>query len=361
MGYRCVWTFIVLGTILGTGRLGAQEVPSASDATRAKQASTLLLKHYNKSTGLFDTTGWWNSANGMTALADEASWLGKSEEAESTFDNTFLQAQTKFPGFLNEYLDDEGWWALAWIAVYDLDHRPERLQMAASIFADMTAAWDTTCGGGIWWKKDHHYKNAIANELFLSVAAKLAQRSTGERKKQYMKWAEDEWTWFQGSGMINARHLVNDGLDAACKNNGKTEWSYNQGVLLSGLADLSDLRGNSGLRETAGQIAHAAIATLSAPDRILHDVCEPQCGEDGVQFKGIFVRNLAYLYAGKPPKDVRAFLERNADSLWLHGRAGEGDFGIVWSGPSADAGAAGDIVALDLFVASGAGNTAGKH
>ena len=83
---------------------------------------------------------------------------------------------TGFPGFLNKYYDDEGWWALAWIDAYDLTHEKRYLAMSQSIFDDMAGGWDEACCGGIWWSKDRKYKNEIANELFLSVAAHLANR-----------------------------------------------------------------------------------------------------------------------------------------------------------------------------------------
>jgi predicted alpha-1,6-mannanase (GH76 family) len=80
--------------------------------------------------------------------------------------------------------------------------------MAESIFGDMTGGWDDTCGGGIWWKKDRHYKNAIANELFLSIAAHLAARTNGAKKRGYLARAKREWDWFDASGMINDENLV---------------------------------------------------------------------------------------------------------------------------------------------------------
>ena len=169
------------------------------------------------------------------------------------------------------------------------------LQTASEIFNDIIGGWDDTCGGGIWWSKDRKYKNAIANELFLSVAARLALHSKGRQKKLLIGWANREWRWFSQTGMINSDNLINDGLDSACKNNGKTTWSYNQGVVLGGLAALSKNQRHDGLIPVAHSIASAAIHQLTDAQGILHDPCEPDCGEDGVSFKGIFNRNLARL------------------------------------------------------------------
>ena len=76
---------------------------------------------------------------------------------------------------------------LAWIDAYDLTRNKDYLSMAESIFADMAASWDDTCGGGIWWSKDKDYKNAIANELFLSVAAHLVNRTAGSTRSKYLE------------------------------------------------------------------------------------------------------------------------------------------------------------------------------
>ena len=90
--------------------------------------------------------------------------------------------------------------------------------------------------------------------------------------------------------MINDNNLINDGLDinsdGSCTNNGDTVWSYNQGVVLGGLVELSKATGDSEYLSEATSIAEAAIEALSE-DGILHESCEPNdCGGDGSQFKG---------------------------------------------------------------------------
>ena len=159
-----------------------------------------LQTWYTQSTGLYQTTGWWNSANALTMLADY-SLVAHTASYTTVFSNSFQQAQKTNSGFLNNYYDDEGWWALAWIAAYDLTHTQQYLDMASSIFTDMSGGWDSTCGGGIWWSKDKTYKNAIANELFLSVAAHLANRVAPGRSRQLSRVGE------QGMGVVPAvRH-----------------------------------------------------------------------------------------------------------------------------------------------------------
>lgn len=338
---------------------------TSSDATppyldHATQGIKTLQNWYNASTGLYQTTGWWNSANATTVLVDYSKTAG-TQQYVSTLANTFKAAQTTSKGFINNYYDDEGWWALAWIDAYDLTHDPQYLAMAKSIFADMAGGWDTTtCGGGIWWSKDKTYKNAIANELFLSVAAHLANRTNGAERANYSQWSRREWSWFLASGMINAQNLINDGLDssnpAVCKNNNSTTWSYNQGVVLGGLAAFSHFDADPSLLTKAVQIATAAVTHLVDSNGILHDACEPNCGADGPQFKGIFARNLAVLYQTAPNQIYKSFLTRNADSIWTNDQGSGVTFGLIWSCPFDSADAARQSSALDAIVAAALAN-----
>jgi predicted alpha-1,6-mannanase (GH76 family) len=233
--------------------------------------------------------------------------------------------------------------------------------MTEQIFADMAKGWDDTCGGGIWWRKDRHYKNAIANELFLSSAASLASLAQGASQRAiYREWAQREWQWFAASGMLNAQNLVNDGLDSACHNNNRTTWTYNQGVVLGGLSALAKQTGDASLLERAQSIALAAISQLADKDGILHDVCEPKCGADAVQFKGIFARNLAALNSAAADPRFRRFLQTNAEKIW---QSGDPDhrFGLLWSGPSDPKNAAAQISALDALVAAAEATGAAKN
>ena len=301
-------------------------------------------------TGLYRTTSWWNSANAITVLVDYAR-VSHSAQYDSVFADTFAQAQKTRPGFLNNFYDDEGWWALAWIDAYDLTHDKHSLLLAESIFTDMADAWNDTCQGGIWWSKDKNYKNAIANELFLSLAAHLVNRTSGSDRRRYLEWSNKKWNWFHASGMINEDHLINVGLmkqegltgKSTCINDGKTTWTYNQGVILGGFAEFSVANHNPGIRQAAQSIATAAITHLVDQQGIVHDPCEPKCGADGVQFKGVLVRNLVLLDHNATQASYLLFVDNNASALWSKAQGSNTEFGERWSGLFSSSDAASQI------------------
>jgi len=340
---------------------GAQEPDRSQKAVpslqqRAALGITRLQSWFEPATGLYRTTGWWNAANAITTVADYTR-VTDDRQFAGVFPIAFSAAQKTSPGFLNNYYDDEGWWALAWVDVYDITHERRYLDMARSIFADMTTGWDETCSGGTWWSKDRKYKNAIANELFLSVAAHLAARSTDEKEKAtYLDWAEREWKWFVKTGMINADHLVNDGLDSKCVNNQKTTWSYNQGVVLGGLAELYRLTHDEKLLDEANAIAAATLKSPALIEKhgVLHESCEPDCGADGTQFKGIFMRNLAALYRIAPSASTRDFVMKNADAVWNGMQPPKYEIGTSWSEPHRAANASTQSSGVDALVAGAA-------
>lgn len=311
-----------------------------------------LHRFYNSATGLWNTAKWWNSANAMEVTIDYSRITG-SQTYRHAIAQTFEKYQSE--KFLSPWFhDDDGWWALAWIKAYDLTGETRYLEMAKTIFADMKQGWEpAVCGGGVWWLKNRTYKNAITNELFLTVAVRLHQRTPNDQgEDSYLIWAQRTWNWFQQSGMINANHLVNDGLNDNCQNNGQTTWTYNQGVILGGLVDLAKTTRDPMLLKQAEAIADSAIRTL-APNGILREPCEPNdCGIDGVQFKGIFVRNLGLLYQATGKPEYKEFILRNADAIWTQNRNPANQFGLSWQGPFDQADAVRQTSALDLLNAA---------
>ena len=342
----------------------AQAKPAANPYLADAAAGVATLQTwYVPSTGLYKTNAWWNYANNITVLAEFSKASG-SRAYFPAMQNTYAEAQKLYPGFINHFYDDEGWWALAWIDAFDATGNHQYLTMAQAIFKDMAGGWDSaTCGGGIWWNKDAKYKNAIANELFLSVAARLANHAANpSRKAEYVGWAQKEWDWFARSGMINGQHLVNDGLNSSnpahCVNNGQAVWTYNQGVILNGLVELNRAgRADATLPATAQEIADAAFQHLTDAKGILHDQGEAKAGPGGggVQFKGIFMRNLLSLQKAAPNPQYARFFTINADSVWTNARGGDYQLGQVWSGPFGGATAGSQSSALDALLAAQAG------
>lgn len=253
----------------------------------------------------------------------------------------------------NDFYDDMGWWAMGWIASYDLTGDSKYLNTAKDIFEDMTGGWNTPCNGGIWWDKKHDSIAAISNELFLSVAAHLANRVSSEDKAYYQNWAQMEWDWFWESGIINADGLINDGIDkTTCQNDQKTTFTYNQGVVLAGLSELARAKGDGGLIQHADAIANSVLSRLT-DSGILTEPVDGPLDKQGAMFKGVFVRGLAVLNENEPQQAFTEFLNRNAEAAWGKARNNEGVVADRWQGGSGNVNAASQAAGIDVLVAAG--------
>jgi predicted alpha-1,6-mannanase (GH76 family) len=339
---------------------------SASKFTKyAEECLTTLQQWYNDSTGLWESTNWWNAANAVTAIIDYSGLTG-SDEYMGVVENTFERCkrfEVKMQDsaenwictdFINDYYDDEGWWVLAWIDAFDLTGNKKYLDMAGVTFSDMCKGWDNKCGGGIYWKKPNIGKNAVQNELFMLCALKLHKRSGGKvNGLTHLEWAVKTWEWFESTGMINDNYQVDDGLNRSdCKVKKGRVYTYNQGVILSALVELSKETNNADLLELAEKIADAAISISVYENGILKDPNEPELGADGPQFKGIFMRHLAYLYTVTKKETYSNFIQKNAISIWENARNAENEVGGIWTGPFDKADASRQSSALDCFNAA---------
>jgi hypothetical protein len=423
---------LVVGTVLSTNASAQSQNDTTLDPIqRAEYGFSNLGRWYDSSTGLWNTTGWWNCANVVTTIGN----LAKADpdnadvqrEARKAFATAFCRAPAKNPqpgienpmnasfvsskvtslrtgynksldpntnephttypsrwsdpsrGFIGKaklsvlaaelgsetpdetcnpdpkqwldgFYDDDLWWALAWINAYDVTKQASYLALAEGIFESVATTWNTSCSnGGIYWSWEKTYVNAIANELFMSTAAHLANRAS--KPEYYLDWAQRSLAWFLNTGMINKNGTINDGLED-CVNNNKTTWSYNQGVILGALVELHRANSNdTSYLDRATAIARAALLKLSDANDVIHDECEPNCGGDGAQFKGVFMRNLGELQQATGDQGFKSAIMKNADSIWTNDRR-DGVFSVDWAKWVGTANASTHSSAMDALVAA---------
>ena len=133
-GLKNILAGALLGFTLSSGAQEASEKKTPSPREKAVVGIQTLQSWFEPKTGLYRTTGWWNSANAITTLADYTR-VSDDQQFAYVFPVVLSAAQKTSPGFLNNFYDDEGWWALAWVGAYDVTHERGYLVMAESIFA----------------------------------------------------------------------------------------------------------------------------------------------------------------------------------------------------------------------------------
>ncbi|RAJ40139.1 ricin-type beta-trefoil lectin protein [Kitasatospora sp. SolWspMP-SS2h] len=305
-------------------------IPSAPGARAASSPAAdsvaVLMKSYDANTGRIDAGGWWTAAVSLSTVMTYEQATG-----DRGYDYAISGAFAKNGNFTNEYIDDTGWWALVWLQAYDLTGNTAYLNTARTATDYMHGYWDGTCGGGVYWSTAKKYKASIANELFLAATAGLHNRIAGDTT--YGGWAGAEWNWFKNSGLIKG-NLVQDGLNVPDCTFSTANYSYNQGVILQGLAEQSRATGDASLLTTAKGIATAAVARFNRGG-VLYDGCEPNCTGDGSAFKGIFARYLRALATATGSTEYDAFLTTTANSILATDTNAAGQQGNSFVGPFA--------------------------
>src|SRR5579859_5661760 len=294
---------------------------------RARVAADVLMTSYDPNKAWFPSS-WWNSAVALQTIGDYMQRTGDRRYLPQ-LDNTFEKDKGVFPAgvlsgdpllgnFTSRAIDDSEWWALTWVQAYDLTGNPKYLDMAVTIANYVYGYWDTsTCGGGVWWNAERTYKNAVTNGLWIRLTAELHNRIPGDT--QWLARSRTGWAWFQGSGMINAANLVNDGLTNACTNNGQNVWTYNQGMLIGAGLELWRATRDPQILASVRQLADAAIGPNAlVTNDILTETCDAldqTCDDNGKQFKGIFMRYWTELVDMTHDSQYAAFLDLQAESI----------------------------------------------
>jgi predicted alpha-1,6-mannanase (GH76 family) len=390
-------------------------VPTAD--TKAASAAARLQLMWNSSEDLFDSVGgctsvtapggncWWWSANELNAMIDFIwqeqavsgsafpGWYAYESDISQTF-NQYADGCEPSPSngctglFTHDgYFDDAGWWGLTWLNAYNLIGNTDYLYMAENIFSWITAnGWDSTCGGGVWqYDKAGAQKDAIANELYFELAARL-NRTT--QNSVYLNYANLEWNWFKSSLIVqvpengsatvataaqlsdpSAHLLVADHVSSTegtttttslcAPASGTQKWTYNQGVILGALHDMYKISGSasyldpaeaiastvetdqqSTVNQAPGPYSNPALDSVYGigPNGTLSEPCDSSggwpdnCAVTGshnwfLQFKGIFIRNLACLsqdVSGTP--NYQTFIEDNAATVFQDDQNTTSDF-----------------------------------
>ena len=318
---------------------------------------------------------------------------------------------------------------------YGMQFKPSRAHRAR-IFYDIAAhGWDTSlCNGGMVWNPYlRPYKNAITNELFISASISMYLYFPGDDNESpfittptiYSQFGDSKsaehrtsktllphdplhrqnaiqaYEWLKSSNLTNPYNgLYADGYHISgwhrhpdghidpgtrrCDDLNTMVYTYNQGVVLTGLRGLWLATGSNDYLEDGHELIESVVATTGWPDTesmgwrglgragVLEEYCDSSgnCNQNGQTFKGIFFHHLAEFCRDMWGFEQQVASEVNAngqldDKAWEHHlrrcagyrgwvehnaqaavqtRDGEGRFGSWWGRCYPNGGAVEDLL-----------------
>ena len=232
----------------------------------------------------------------------------------------------------------------------------------ARLFYDLSSrGWDTSlCGGGMIWNPYlAPYKNAITNELYIAASISMYLYFPGDRDSspflahtglppvkahdvRFLDNAVEAYQWLKNSNMKNEYGLYVDGFHITGWRGGKngsngTEncdlkdekvYTYNQGVILSGLKGLWEATGTRVYLEDGHELVRSVIRATGWEHRgterqylwaglgrggVMEELCDwsGSCSQNGQTFKGIFFHHLTLFCSPL----IRYEWNKNAEAL----------------------------------------------
>lgn len=238
----------------------------------------------------------------------------------------------------------------------------------ARVFYELASAgWDKTlCEGGMIWSPYlTPYKNAITNELYIAASIEMYLYFPGDsidapflvdsgtqraRKNPYnslhLQAAVDGYEWLKKSNMTGIGGLYGDGFhirgwqsasnpgSGQCDELNSMVYTYNQGVILSGLRGLWLATNSQVYLRDGHELVRKVLQATGWPHTssqqwkglgrggVLEDACDSHgtCSQDGQTFKGIFFHYLAGFCRPLQPQEKQFLADRTrrnaADDDW---------------------------------------------
>lgn len=297
---------------------------TASESNRCLQSAltTLQGEFFSPSRGTFPESIDWTAAFISTVLSSTSTSLDSHRYFSHLV--SFFHRQNTAALRWQAY-DDQQWVVLGWLlgAEYAATMEPEWVApfrtRARDFYRLVEQGWDeSTCQGGMLWKRkddpDVPYKNTITNELFIASSIEMYRHFGHE---VYLENALRAWNWLSTSELRNSQGLFADGLHN-CTGVQVDVWTYNQGVILSGLAGLTEYTGSDSFIEEGHQLIQSVMRWLTSSDQILRELCDEygECNQDQQTFKGIFFHHMARFCKHANCSRYREFVEHNAEAAW---------------------------------------------
>ncbi|KAJ6519253.1 glycoside hydrolase family 76 protein [Mycena sanguinolenta] len=307
---------------------------------------------FSTRTDLFCASSHWTDANAIENIHNLMLATG-TDQFSSLADNSYLGRAailqedlgiSLWSDIVDGSYDDASWIILALWKI--ADYKTARgldssayLNSASTIYSIVESAWDASvCGGGVWWSSAKNYKNSITNELFLLVSATGAINFPSN--SAYLTNAINVKNWIASSQLRNSQGLFNDGLTSTCANNGQTIWSYNQGVIASGLGALYAVTRDLTLLDEAEVTLDAAISLMTSGNILKESCDDPVSGScDNDQVCRLFDAIHLQYYLDRVNDPARTtkyagFLHAQASGVYHYGTDSSNDIGSVWYAPS---------------------------
>ncbi|KAJ9627884.1 hypothetical protein H2203_003102 [Taxawa tesnikishii (nom. ined.)] len=350
----------------------------------------LLSKQEN---GEIGGIGYWQTANGYTAMALHDKWCNSTHNARMLQD-LLQKVERHHPNFVNEFNDDTLWWGICLLELSDLTCDPIYIQKAIIIWHHVSrsviskgqhSVRGKDMEGGVLWttKPGEDSINTITTGQYAELSARLAMLCSMTdgvldptiqlpSTDDFVQAAERSVEW-----IIRCRYREHDAivLDTIhLKSGERVDWTftYTTGQLIAASAALfaatrspSHLKLAIHLAERSmvrhGWVDSNGILTeAGAYGRENHQAWQ---NDDAVGFKSVLIRSLAKLYAVLVEQNqnqhrevtdtIGRFVRRNFRSLQEHNTNGNGQYGPWWAGPMDMPTSHAQLAVLDVMAAVG--------